>query len=408
MLKKFLSITLSSTAVLLLVFLVVLDQVVIHVRPLQFFDDTGLVPLNQEPLVSKVPVFLRSPENPEVILLGSSTWLIPSVRCDNEFEHRRTRYDSWYGRNYVLGYNKSVYFAHLLSQQTHQNLQLINLGVVASMMSDQYFILRKLVEQGKRPRLVICGIAPRDFLDNYRAKVEKTPVAQVLSNFRSLAYFTQHKIPFAERCDFALSMLWYFYKVRADYRTFLSSTVALFSGHPVNLAAASTVNQVQHRDQALQRFQGLQTRAFCTGVKPDYVPKPNKLVDLDMYKHVYYPLNTKLFEEQTGYLEKFLKLAHESNTPVVLVSMPLTQENLSLLPATMIKRYRNSITDLANKYEVPIYFPADTVAFHLNDFEDSVHLNGSGGHKMFRAITEFVGKQPELVSRLTGNQSQAK
>ena len=82
---------LSSSFILLVVFLVFFDVVFERVNPLMLLNSTGLTGLNHYYVVSKIPQFLASPANPDVILTGSSVFLHSAIRCDDAMHGKATR-----------------------------------------------------------------------------------------------------------------------------------------------------------------------------------------------------------------------------------------------------------------------------------------------------------------------------
>ena len=116
--------------------------------------------------VSKVATFLASDQKPQVVLLGSSLMLYPATLCDLEEEGRKPVDIDWYAAVFMPSYERANHFERLLKQECRANCQIENLAVASSMMSDHCLLLQAMVEAGKQPKLIICGIAPRDFGDN--------------------------------------------------------------------------------------------------------------------------------------------------------------------------------------------------------------------------------------------------
>lgn len=398
----------NSTTILTIVCLLAFDWFLVSFRPLRYLNATGFTPLDQNPVFAKIPEFMKSRENPDVLVLGSSLVLVPAVRCDDAFEGRKTRYDAWYGRNHLAEYTKSSYFQNLLEHATGNHYKLTNLGVIASVMSDHSLIFEKTLASGKEPKLVICALAPRDFMDNYRSQIDKTPVYQVLADVTSLGDLIDRGMPIAQVRDFLIGNLWYFYKVKVDYRTVATLATAKLSGHPVTLFNATQNKKVPTtaksagglcapEEEAQQEVGVLETK-----IKPDYTPKPNTLSDLEQYQHVYNPPNRTLFKQQTGYLEKMLKLANRNKINLVLVNMPLSDENKALITPGFYDQYLNTVASTANKYDIPFYNLDVRQNYTLSDFEDSCHMNYSGGQKFYNALVQAITTNKQTVAKLTG------
>jgi hypothetical protein len=395
----------QSTFLLTILIIASLDLAITEIKPLRYFNTTGFTPLDQNPLVAKLPEFMHSKENPDVLLLGSSLTLIPAVRCDDEMAGIKTRYDVGYKRNYINGYIRAEYLKQRIKSQLGKNLNIRNLGVIASMFSDHCLILEKTLASGKKPQIVICCIAPRDFLDNYRSQVEKTPVYQVLADMSLIKDLIKRGASFSELANYATGVVWHYYQVRTDYRTFSNALSAQALNHPKSLFDGSTANcnastQTPKAPEAANNQEvEIEVGILSTNNKPDYQAPPNTLGDLSLYKQVYNPVNAKLFETQMKYLNKMLKLCKEHQIKLYLVNMPLTAENKRLLPQSVWNRY-HQLVETSAAQSGAIYLNADKVAqYTLKDFEDSCHLNANGGKKFYSTLVEAL--------RDTGNNQQS-
>lgn len=379
---------------LTILFIVVIDGLLSFYKPLRHFNNFGFTPLDLNPLVAKLPEFMHQHESPDLLMLGSSLVVVPAVRCDDEMNNRRARYDREYRRTYLNGYNKAEYLQRLLSAKNHQQVKVSNLGVIASMMSDHQLILEKTLNSGKKPKLVVCCLAPRDFLDNYRAQVESTPVYQVLADAQFLQDLIARHAKLDEILSYTTGLVWHFYQVRADYKTVAVGQTAAYFNRPVSLFMAAFANDEKKKDKT----QGPEETDLADHKKekcPDYDVPPNTLDDLDTYKKVYLPVNDKCFETQRTYLEKLLKQCQDTHTPILIVNMPLTRQNKEILPPELWTRYFATVKGLCTKYGAS-YYDADQADYTLADFEDSCHMNAQGGKKFYKAVLEPISKNLKL------------
>lgn len=389
-----------STAILLIVFFIGFELVIRELRPLRLFNHTGLTTINQNFLVSKLPPCISAADNPEVLLLGSSLVLVPSVRCDDSFHNRKTRYDRWYYRNVIDEYTKADFFQDALAQSSQQKRRVLDLAVAASIMSDQYLILKKYLDSGKTPQLIVCGIAPRDFLDNLRQDPEKTPTYSILADLTCIKDLLDQKRSKEGISNFAFGYFSEVYKYRADYKTFLAGLASRVSGHPVDLYTATHAGKGEPESQGAGVLAEPKVDAgVLDNSKPVYTARPNNLFDLKEYERIYLPVNNKVFKLQISYLDRFLALAKSHDIPVVLVEMPVTQENLALLPAGIKQRFATKIAELATRYDAKLITTNNRLSFGKEDFEDSVHLNTAGGIKLFSFVADQIGQDRALASR---------
>lgn len=387
---------LHSCFLLTILFIAITDGLLIHFKPLKHFNNLGFTPLDLNPLVAKLPEFMKQGGNPDLLLLGSSLVVIPAVRCDDELNGKRTRYDQEYRRTYMNGYNKAQTLQKMLVERMHRPVALANLGIIASMMSDHQLILEKALKSGKKPKLVVCCLAPRDFLDNYRSQVETTPVYQVLADAQFLQDLINRHAKLDEILSYTTGLLWHYYQVRADYKTIIIGQTAALLNRPTSLFMAALANDGNTTaKRGDQDNSAVDSHVQPVQKVPDYESPPNTLDDLNNYKKVYLPVNDKCFETQRTYLEKLLKQCQDSHTPILIVNMPLTKQNKEILPPELWTRYFAMVKGLCTKYGAS-YYDADLADYTLADFEDSCHMNAQGGKKFYKAVLEPISKNLKL------------
>ncbi len=404
----------SSTFLLTACLLLIVDAALAQIKPLRLFNNTGLTTINQNFLVSKLPEILSSSENPEVLLLGSSLVLFPAVRCDDQLHGVKTRFDRWYVRNHISEYARADALQHLLAGSGHP-VSVRNLAIASSVVSDQYLILKKYLSTGKKPHLVVLCLAPRDFLDNQRARVEKTPTYCAIADFTSVSDLIESKASFDTIAEHLIGSSWQYYREKSDYHNLFSCAAGLLSKHPINLYDAS-----QHvlrpamvsaatgsRKQPPQQEQAFVDSGVLDQQKPLWEPPSNTCNDLDNYKKMYWPVNLPLLSLQAEYLKKFCGILQAENIPLLLVTMPLTKENLALLPDSALKKYDSNIRTLATEYGATLIQPSKSGSFELSDFEDSCHMNAAGGNKLFKLIAETICCDRQLAKSLANKQQLA-
>lgn len=376
-------------------FIIIADGLLSYFKPLKQFNNLGFTPLDLNPLVAKLPEFMKQGGNPDLLILGSSLVVIPAVRCDDELNGKLTRYDQEYRRTYMNGYNKAQTLQKMLVERIQRPITLANLGIIASMMSDHQLILEKALKSGKKPKLVVCCLAPRDFLDNYRSQVETTPVYQVLADAQFLQDLIARHAKLDEILSYATGLIWHYYQIRADYKTIIIGQTATLLNRPTSLFMAALASD----GKTEAPIAGEDTFAESNQKpekSPNYEAPPNTLEDLNNYKKVYLPVNDKCFETQRTYLQKLLKQCQDTHTPVLIVNMPLTRQNKDILPPELWARYFAMVKGLCTKYGASYYDADDQAGYTLADFEDSCHMNAQGGKKFYNAVLEPISKNLKL------------
>lgn len=384
----------SSTAVWLLVMLCsanfMIAAAIAAFDPLEWLDEMELISLDNLG-ITKVPDILQSNTNAPVVILGSSLMLFPAYRLDDELglanaNKRPSREEHIYK---LLSYSRAGYFEQLLRNHTQEAVTVTNAAVAGSLVSDQYLIAKQYLSSGKRPKLFLITIAPRDFLDNERKEIDRTATKSILSNFILPneyigLLFTDPMLALSKSgalVHTALNGCSGWYKYRADLQQLVSGITARATGHPVSL-----IHVAEHQNKNAADAAFWPPKRSTPAVK-----RPNTLADLSAYRNMYLPVNKELFQQQRTYFGKLLGLLHSENVPTIVVDMPLTKENLAILPDYVLNKYRTFVESTCHAYGAELWRPE--LDLGLNDFSDSAHLNSEGGKKFFSALDSHIASK---------------
>jgi hypothetical protein len=217
----------SSTFLLTLLLLAIFDASLIKLRPLQYITDLRFIPLDQHPIVSKLLVYMESSDEANILLLGSSLPMCAVAEYDEKLYGAPRCSDATQLRRY-LG---AKFLEQQLSKKLNRPVRAVNLSIMACMASDMYIILEKSLEAGKKPDSAILCIAPRDFVDNLIQPIGRTPPFEILQDWRSLGDVLRRDIPLVESRYLLISAVWYYYRVKVDYRTVLSQCFSALFNH---------------------------------------------------------------------------------------------------------------------------------------------------------------------------------
>ncbi|MFA7336446.1 MAG: DUF1574 family protein [Candidatus Obscuribacterales bacterium] len=362
------------------------------VKPLTMLNATGLTTLNQYYVVSKLPEFLDSSSQPDVIMTGSSLFLHPAVRCDDRFSGRRTRYDALYIRDFIDPYVNCDYLASLLKKSSGKPVSITNLATAGALFSDQYMVLKKCIAKGKTPKVVVCDISPRSFLDRNQTEIEKTPVYLVMADYLSLDDLIEAKASLSSILQSFVGSKWSYLRDRTDYREVFKNFACRLTGHPGDLFSAKNREQ-ENVNAEPANSDGKVAVLPMKPVKnePLYTPKAFDKRDLKYYKQVYLPIDWKMYAKEMEFLRLYLELARAKHIAVVMVEVPLPKANLALLPDGLRSKYQSDAAALAAQYKANLVEPATSSEFLDSDFEDNAHLNADGGEKMYKSITPAIG-----------------
>lgn len=359
----------TSTFLLTTLLLVAFDFSLAVLNPLKRVSDLGLSGLNYYYVVAKLPQYMASPQKADVVLTGSSLWLYPSVRTEDDFAGNKTRYDAPYVCQRIDECSTSRYFESLLPGRH----QVANLGTAGALMSDQYCVLKRLVGCAKKPSLLICDLSPREFLDNNQPDPVKTPVYLVLSDMTGIGDILAMGRDFSASCDYLFGAASNCFRSRRDLRLFVVNFAAGLAARPASLLDGKPAKKLDL------------TSITHPAVIPVYTPPVGAFqTDLLHYKKMYLPINPKSRDTQMRYFRQYLELAKKEHIPVLCVWMPLPQANLALLPKDELAQITAHADKLATEYGATVYRP--TEPYGNEDFEDAAHMNLSGGKKLFKEL----------------------
>ncbi|RTL34886.1 MAG: DUF1574 domain-containing protein [Candidatus Melainabacteria bacterium] len=354
-------------------------------------------------LISKLPGMLKAKDAPDVLLLGASGIVIPSVRCDDQFHQRPSRYDEQFMKSDIWKYAKSDYLADLLSHQLHKDVTIDNTGSGGCIMSDQYIVLKKYLDAGKRPEFVLITTGPKDFYDNLKPSIDKTPIYTELADLPiRLTDIVQgnckidSSVP--EMSESLLRALSKFYFFREDYRGFLARKTSELTGHPESL------EKTPENLAAQKATAGKDSAALASAKKAEpirYIPNTNQ--DIKRFRKIYLPINKTQFDQQMAYLQKTIELAKSNGIAVQICFMPLAEEHKNILKPDAWDTYKKRVTEMAAKEDVACLDPQEEIGFEPDDFEDSAHLNKVGGKKFFNYLTEKICSDQKVAASIAQN-----
>lgn len=384
--KSILILVLSSFTCWLIVSIVGLNWLIQTVKPLQYIKTTRYVPLEQNPLVSKLPAFFDAKERPDLLVLGSSLPMEAIARYDAEY----TGAFNEKSLNEVRQYTGAKYLEHLIEQKNGTKLSAFNLTCVACMASDAELILRRAIDAGRAPKIVIFGIGPRDFIDNIVPPPGKSPVCQLLSNRITLPEIFAEARSLDETRDLLLGQLVYLYKVRTDYKTMLTGWACDLFAHPADLYESNQLAKLSHKEEKTRQVCKVEQTTDQTSNNLEasgketlkQTSKRAQFADLPEWKERYRPANNDRFEKEKAAFQKMLAICKEKSIRMIVVNMPLTKENKDIVPKKLLVRYQNEICAMPAQFGDEMLDLDASGEFQLSDFYDSAHVNAQGGKKV--------------------------
>lgn len=370
----------SSTVVWIFFTLLAVDALLLLFRPLQYVTGLSFIPRDQHPLVAKLPVYLASREHTNLLILGSSLPMcaigLYDGKCFGEPD-----LDETFGLRRYLG---ARYLEQELSRKYGHSIKAVNLTIISCMISDIYIILENSIGARKKPDRVLLCLAPRDFVDNTVRSIGQTPAFEHLQDWKSLKEVFQSGASISERRDLLVARLWYYYRVKVDYRTMITQNCANFLHRPLSLYLGS--------------------QAVAGSKQADRITSPQQPIgdnyDL-LYAQRYKPPNFRRFELEKEYFEKLLALCLNEKIQCIVVNMPVSASHQAILDAKLNRLYIEEGKKLCEKYGA-LYFDFNDQEFLNKDFSDGFHLNDTGSEKFQKRLVRSLVSQSAFMTPTQG------
>jgi hypothetical protein len=305
------------------------------------------------------------PAPPNVVLLGSSLMVAAIAECDANFKHKV--FDLAY-------YRDAAYLSHALQLQFGGSFTTANLSAPGQMPSDAYLTLSAALKRGVAPRIVVYGLAPRDFLDGTMQSPSDTEAFQVLKHFVDVdgLAFDYYANPYG-KLDWLMQKCFPLYQQAVWTRGQIAACARGLIGKEETKPTAFALSLRQRcQPQNVERgtFLALPTR-----------PGTPLLDNTRDYKQRYKNPSQSNYLVQLKFLQRVAQLCRRNQIDLVLVQMPITKGNVDLLQPGVYKQYQTDISRLAADNSVTLLDMCQFGKYEPTDYKDSVHLNGYGGKK---------------------------
>jgi len=358
----------------------------------------GALPAQSFPFLSwtgwTIQDFLKQPR-PNVVFLGSSLMLVPLDGVDADYMNKRVDGSQ---------HHHSVYFENQFDKQTGLSLRTFNFALPGEMPSDGYLIVKNLLTGEKKPDVIVYGVGPRDFLDNMLPSPSATDPYRFLSRFGDITPIAGRMMPdWNQRLDFELGKACYFYGKRADLSELGTRAASSTLDKLVPLPANTKTISFDDRRSLMPDFRPCQILAGQAWFRPSTAADRANFVDnLSEYKKRYAKMKWETYHSQLSFFADTLKEAKANGIKVVVVTMPITELNRSLLSETSWNAYKNGVLSVAKNSGATTLDFSDSKDFTQSDFGDTVHLHAGGGKRLFDMILAKLSKNQEVLSAFTG------
>lgn len=303
---------------------------------------------------------------PDVILLGSSLVMFPFWAMDVA-ENK--------GIADIFRYHNSEALKKKLKEAGREQKTVYSLAVFGQMASDAYLMTNEYVKGDKTPKVIVYGIAPRDFYDHSLASPMATFSFQKIVNLSNFSSYAGAFLPdFEKKADWLAMHLCYFYGKR--WRLQMETDKAINKVYSTLGIVDPNATKADTTAQGGFMMEGSTEDRWNNSVKE--------------YKGRYKEIAEKDHSLQMGFLTRNLKNLRERGVKVVLVNMPLTKRNLDILPSGFYASYQKEIKDVADMPGVKLVDLGNCSDFNDDDYWDTTHLNHVGGRKLLNRVVAAV------------------
>ncbi|MBP7860913.1 DUF1574 family protein [bacterium] len=368
-----------SVFLLILFLLVSFDIFLGFAKPLKHVHVAGTMLKDQDIVGCRIEQLFDKSSHFNTIVLGDSTaddiCVFPDVLRNGIGLNSYSRY---YYLDCIVGES-------IIKKNLSLPVSLKNSSFGGSLVSDHLLFLQKLCIHGNPPKIAFIMVVPRPFLDT----TIDTKISPVQCYFDNRFKTIEMKADIPYLIDSCLSKFSNFYRTRSDYATVCSA----FGCSLFNRSVNGNGHGISQRNKL--SLAGSEER-----VNPNVSARPDWILEeTEHYKRAY-AFESKTYDKQLNSFGTILTLLKERNIPTILVKMPLTEDNLKLLPDGFKKKFEKDLYSLVSKHGAYLFDFQEDKRFKKSDFLDNVHLNGNGAIKFWQVLANQMKEDSSLCANL--------
>jgi hypothetical protein len=336
-----------------------------------------------------------SPSSYNVALLGSSLVISAINCCDAEYLQKRLD---------QIQYHGAAYLDHKLAQTFGGRFNTFNLASPGETPADAYLCLKTMVDCGKKPDIVIYGIAPRDFIDGTMNRVADGEPYRYLSRVMN---YTDTDPQFAyhgamNQLEYILQRQVYLFGNASDLQmmggNLMSSLLDNAIPRPVYGKPFTWWDRVKFFPQykAGDVYPGA-----CMAVPQDPAHPQPFLDNTKDYQARYRSPRKWAYDAQVHFLRKLAAYCTHQHIDLFIVNMPITYYNTNMLRQGIYTSYVNAMTNLAASAHADFFDLCKFDLYPLPLYNDYVHLNGNGGKVFVDDLVTRLAETPSAEQALT-------
>ncbi len=328
---------------------------------------------------------------PQIDFVGSSLVLAPLGGVDADFLNAPVD---------APHHHRSLYFESAFRKLTGENVKTFNFALPGEMPSDAYLMTKFLMKGEKRPDVIVYGVGPRDFLDNLLPSPSATDPYSLLSRFGDVSDRIALISPdWQQRMNYELGKLLYPYGQKVDLSTSFTRAVTATLAKvipPTNGGSPMSLRRI-----ILPEYRNFEVaKDECLFTPTTAANRPAFSDNIAEYRKRYKNLKWDTYLTQMRFMTDILNIARERKTHVVIVAMPITQINRSLLSDLAWDVYKKGIKVVALAKGASFIDMEGSGKFQTSDFGDTVHLHSGGGAKLLDLLSERLVADRAVMTAL--------
>lgn len=326
--------------------------------------------------------YLAEPKAPDVVVMGSSLMMIPTSLIDADFLNKNID---------AVKHPHSVFLERKLQDAgAPKGISCFNFALPGAMISDQYFTAHALFTGERAPKVILLGLTLRDFIDSGVDSATSTPTYQFFRHFEK-TNDVQHLLTITPQSaiEAFYNNLNYLSDKRLELQAYFSKPINKVGSYALASIPVSSFDAKNTEEKGDSNILG--NAAVTEG---NFILPPHKVIpwkdNTREYKKRFASANERLFQNQVAFLDKLLADAKANRVKVVVANMPLTEKNMSLMPKGMYQKYLHEMNARAQRGEFSLIDLNSQWVFHDTDFQDTAHLNATGGAKFMALVAKSL------------------
>jgi hypothetical protein len=287
-----------------------------------------------------------------------------------------------------------------LEERLGQPVKVFNWSLGGSMVSDAYLESLAMFDGDHKPRMVVLGVNPRDFIDNSLTNAGSTEQFHFFTRYVDPGNLAKVAIPSTMgRFEWAFNRVIPLRRLGMDVQgTYLANNLEEDADDSSAKKGTQPLQAVSVTGKIVKENQW---------VVPAHIPADVFVDNTKEYKARYANPYPKLYKAEMRFFKEFLALMKQKDIEVLVVGMPSLWPNRTLLPPAFWADWRNQVSVACKDQGVTWMDLTDSPKFQSGDYLDMVHYNAQGGAKFFNLIADYIVSNKRMVACLKHGQSLA-